>query len=153
MLDKIISGGQTGVDRAALDVALALGLPVGGGCPKGRRAEDGIIPDRYPLTETPEPDYQARTRRNIEDADGTPIPNQGALDGGTASTADHALKVGKPCSIVTLEEGIDWAAFQDWLDENRIAVLNVAGPRKRQRPSVYQEACRLLETPLEAAGA
>jgi hypothetical protein len=54
---------------------------------------------------------------------------------------------------VTLEEGIDWAAFRDWLDENRIAVLNVAGPRKCQRPSVYQEACRLLETPLEAAGA
>ena len=53
MLDKIVSGGQTGVDRAALDVALSLGLPVGGGCPKGRRAEDGIIPDRYPLTETP----------------------------------------------------------------------------------------------------
>ena len=71
MLDKLITGGQTGVDRAALDVGLALGLPVGGWCPKGRRAEDGIIPDRYPLTETPERNYQARTRRNVEDSDGT----------------------------------------------------------------------------------
>mgnify|MGYP000918852238 CR=1 FL=1 len=66
MLEKIISGGQTGVDRAALDVGLALGLPVGGWCPKGRRAEDGVIPDCYPLTETPERNYQARTRRNID---------------------------------------------------------------------------------------
>ena len=68
---KIISGGQTGVDRAALDVGLTLGLPVGGWCPKDRRAEDGRIPDRYPLVETPERNYQARTRRNVEDSDGT----------------------------------------------------------------------------------
>ena len=59
---KIISGGQTGADRAALDVALTLSLPIGGWCPKGRRAEDGMIPDRYPLTETPEADYDTRTR-------------------------------------------------------------------------------------------
>ena len=71
---RLISGGQTGVDRAALDVALALGLPVGGGCPKGRRAEDGRIPDRYPLVETPERNYPARTRRNIEESDGTLNP-------------------------------------------------------------------------------
>ena len=71
MLDKILSGGQTGVDRAALDVGLALGLAVGGWCPQSRRAEDGRIPDRYPLVETPERNYEARTRRNIEDADGT----------------------------------------------------------------------------------
>jgi hypothetical protein len=124
---------------------LALRLAIGGGCAQGHRAEDGVIPDRYPLVETPERNYETRTRCNVEDADGTPIPNQGALDGGTASTADHALKVGKPCSIVTLEEGIDWAAFRDWLDENRIAVLNVAGPRKRQRPGVYAAAVRCLE--------
>jgi predicted Rossmann fold nucleotide-binding protein DprA/Smf involved in DNA uptake len=123
---KIISGGQTGVDRAALDVALALGLPIGGGCPKGRRAEDGVIPDRYPLVETPEHNYQARTRRNIKDADGTLILNLGKLDGGTALTANHARQIGKPCLIVALEEGIEPATFQDWLDENPRAVLNIA---------------------------
>lgn len=71
MLQKLISGGQTSVDRAALDVALALGLPVGGWCPQGRRAEDGRIPDRYLLVETPERNDQTRARRNIEDSDGT----------------------------------------------------------------------------------
>ena len=145
MLDKIISGGQTGVDRAALDVALALGLPVGGGCPKGRRAEDGIIPDRYPLTETPEPDYETRTRRNVEDSDGTLILNLGTLDGGTALTARHARQIGKPCLIVALEAGIEPAAFRAWLDLNQIAVLNVAGPRESKRPGVYAAAVRGLE--------
>ena len=134
-----------GVDRAALDVALALGLAIGGGCPQGRRTEDGIIPDRYPLVETPERNDQARTRRNVEDADGTLILNQGALDGGTALTANHARQVGKPYLVAALEEGIDWAAFRDWLDENRIAVLNVAGPRESQRPGVYAVAVCCLE--------
>ena len=72
---RIVSGGQTGVDRAALDVALALSLLVGGWCPKGRLAEDGTIPDRYPLRETLEPDYETRTRRNVEDTDGTLTPD------------------------------------------------------------------------------
>ncbi len=146
MLDKIISGGQTGVDRAALDVGLALGLAVGGWCPRGRRAEDGRIPDRYPLTETPERNYQARTRRNIEDTDGTLILNLGALDGGTALTVAHAHQIGKPCLIVALEEGIEPTAFREWLDENHVAVLNVAGPRESKRPGVYDAACRCLES-------
>ena len=146
MLDKIISGGQTGVDRAALDVALALGLPVGGWCPKGRRAEDGRIPDRYPLTETPERNYQTRTRRNIEDADGTLILNLGKLDGGTALTVKLARQIGKPCLIVALEEGIEPTAFRAWLDANHITALNVAGPRESKRPGVYAATVRCLET-------
>jgi hypothetical protein len=145
MLDKIISGGQTGVDQAALDVALALGLPVGGWCPKGRRAEDGRIPDRYPLTETAERNYQTRTRLNIEDSDGTLILNLGKLDGGTALTASHACQIGKPCLVVALEAGIEPAVFQDWLGANRIAVLNVAGPRESKRPGVYDVAYHCLE--------
>ena len=80
MLEKLISGGPTGVDRAALAVAFVLGLDVGGGCPQGRRAEDGRIPDRYPLVETPEPDDETRTRCNVEDADGTPILILGKLE-------------------------------------------------------------------------
>ena len=145
MLHKLISGGQTGVDRAALDVGLALGLAVGGWCPKGRRAEDGQIPARYPLTTTPERNYQTRTRRNIEDSDGTLILNQGALDGGTALTAAHARQIGKPCLVVALEEGIEPATFRDWLAAHLIAVLNVAGPRESKRPGVYAAAVRCLE--------
>ena len=149
---QIVSGGQTGVDRAALDVGLAVGLAVGGGCPQGRRAEDGMIPARYPLTEIPERNYPARTRRNVEDADGTLILNRGALDGGTALTVAHARQIGKPCLIVTLEEGIEPVTFRDWLDRNRIEVLNVAGPRESERPGVYAMAARGLEALLRRVG-
>jgi hypothetical protein len=150
---KIISGGQTGADRAALDVALTLSLPIGGWCPKGRRAEDGMIPDRYPLTETPEADYDTRTRRNVEDSDGTLILNLGTLDGGTALTVKLARQMGKPCLMVALEDGIEPTAFQEWLDAHPIAVLNVAGPRESKRPGVYAAACRLLDTLLQNSGA
>jgi hypothetical protein len=145
VLEKLITGGQTGVDRAALDVALALGLPVGGWCPKGRRAEDGMIPARYPLVETPERNCQTRTRRNIADSDGTLILNLGTLDGGTALTVAHARQIGKPCLVVALEAGIEPATFRDWLAANAITVLNVAGPRESQRPGVYAAAVRCLE--------
>jgi len=150
MLRKIVSGGQTGVDRAALDVGLALGLPIGGGCPQGRRAEDGVIPDRYPLVETPEYDYEVRTFRNVEESDGTLILNRGKLDGGTALTAAHARQIGKPCLVVALEEGIDPVTFRAWLAEHRITVLNVAGPRESQRPGVYAAAYCCLEALLRA---
>lgn len=142
MLEKIVSGGPTGVDRAALAVGLVLGLAVGGGCPQGRRAEDGQIPARYPLVETPERNDQARTRRHIEDSDGTLILNLGKLDGGTALTARHARQIGKPCLIVALEAGIEPAAFRGWLAEHRIAVSNVARPRERRRPGAHAVAAR-----------
>ena len=144
MVEKIVSDGQTGVDRAALDVGLALGLALGGWCPRGRRAEDGRIPDRYPLVETPERNYPTRTRRNIEDSNGTLILNLGTLDGGTALTVAHARQIGKPCLIVALEEGIEPATFREWLAANHIAVLNIAGPRESKRPGVYDAACRCL---------
>jgi hypothetical protein len=150
---RIVSGGQTGVDRAALDVGLALGLTVGGWCPQGRRAEDGRIPDRYPLVETPERNYQTRTRSNVEDADGTLILNQGPLDGGTALTVDDARQGGKPCWVVALETGIEPAAFRAWLAAHHITVLNVAGPRESKQPGVYAAACRLLETLLRQTDA
>ena len=143
---QIISGGQTGADRASLDVGLALNIPVGGWCPQGRRAEDGPISSRYPLVETPERNYQTRTRRNVEDSDGTLILNLGTLDGGTALTVKLARQMGKPCLVVALEEGIEPTAFREWLDENHIAVLNVAGPRESKRPGVYDAACRCLES-------
>src|SRR5947209_11260398 len=88
MIAKIVSGGQTGVDRAALDVALELGLPCGGWCPKGRRSEGGRIPERYPLRETTSAAYPARTRRNVLYSDGTLVLTNGPPTGGTALTIE-----------------------------------------------------------------
>src|SRR2546429_554237 len=99
-LSKIISGGQTGVDRAALDVALELGLPCGGWCPRGRRAEDGPIDSRYPLRETNALAYPVRTRWNVRDSDGTLILTRGRPDRGTALTRDLAERMGKPLLTV-----------------------------------------------------
>lgn len=136
---KIVSGGQTGADRAALDVALALGLPLGGWCPAGRQAEDGPLPEHYPLTETASPIHAVRTRANVRDADGTLIFNLGNLDGGTLLTVDCAKKLRKPHLLVQLDapEHPDLAAVAVWLRDNRIHVLNVAGPRESKRPGIY----------------
>jgi len=141
------------VVRAASKSPWRWACPSAAGAPKGRRAEDGRIPDRYPLVETPERHYPARTRRNVEDADGTLILNLGVLDGGTALTVAHARQIGKPCLVVALEEGIEPATFRDWLAANHLAVLNVAGPRESKRPGVYAAACRLLDTLLQNSGA
>src|SRR5688572_16678238 len=97
---KIISGGQTGVDRAALDVALELGLPCGGWCPKGRKAEDGVIDPKYPLQETSTDDYPQRTEKNVQDSDATLILTRGKPDGGTALTRSLAREHKKPCKVV-----------------------------------------------------
>ena len=106
MIEKIISGGQTGVDRAALDVALELGIPCGGWCPKGRLAEDGPIPLRYPLEETRSKKYPTRTKKNVLAADATLILTRGAADRGTALTIRLAEKYDKPHSVVDFVEGI-----------------------------------------------
>ena len=139
--EKIVSGGQTGADRAGLDVGLTLDLPIGGWCPQGRRVEDGPIPDGYLLVETAERNYQTRTQRNVEDSDGTLILNLGKLDGGTAFTVKSARQIGKPCLVVALEEGIAPATLREWLEA---AVLNIAGPRESKRPGMYDAACRCL---------
>src|ERR1700730_12095061 len=100
MIEKIISGGQTGVDRAALDVALTLGIACGGWCPRGRRAEDGQIPPEYPLPETPTDESPRRTEWNVRDSDGTLILTRGAPDRGTALTAKLANRQAKPLYVV-----------------------------------------------------
>ena len=105
-VEKIISGGQTGVDRAALDVALAMGIDCGGWCPKGRRAEDGSIPSRYPLAETASPAYSQRTKRNVRDSDATLILARGQPRGGTLLTKRTAVELGKPCLSIDL--GARW---------------------------------------------
>lgn len=144
LVAKIVSGGQTGVDRAALDVALTLGIGCGGWCPKGRRAEDGTIPDRYPLVETASRDYRERTHRNVEDSDGTLILIRGAIRGGTAYTRDRAKALGKPYLVIALDKSPNVQAVRDWIRCHGIRVLNVAGARESARPGIHRQAKRFL---------
>jgi len=147
MLERIISGGQTGVDRAALDAALEHNFACGGWCPRGRKAEDGIIPARYPLEETKSSEYEERTERNVAEADGTLALVRGEPTGGTAFTIALAHGYGKPCLVLDLESGDAAlpATIQTWLRENNIRVLNVAGPRESNSPGIYKIAKALLE--------
>ena len=144
VVERIISGGQTGVDRAALDVALELGIACGGWCPRGRHAEDGRIPDRYPLCETPAADYAQRTEWNVRDADATLVLHRGALRGGTALTVALARRLGKPLVSVDLEAATDAAQVRAWLAGQQVSVLNVAGPRESQAPGIGEQAGALL---------
>jgi len=144
-LQKVVSGGQTGVDRAALDAARATDVPIGGWCPQGRRAEDGEIPDRYPLTETPSDVYAQRTAWNVRDSDGTLIIIASRLEGGTALTKREAEKRGRPALLVRRDEPDAVARIRAWIEEHEICVLNVAGPRESEEPGIYEAARTLLE--------
>ena len=140
MLRRIISGGQTGVDRGALDAALELGFPCGGACPAGRIAEDGRVPDRYPLFELKSMSYRSRTLRNVADSDGTVILPFGELEGGTATTRDLCTQLGKPAKLINgAELGAEpaAAAVLEFVAKHRIAVLNVAGPRASRMPQAH----------------
>jgi hypothetical protein len=148
VLKKVVSGGQSGVDRAALDTALALHLPCGGWCPRGRRAEDGPIDLRYPLVETPDEDYAMRTEWNVRDSDGTLVLTHGRATGGTAFTIAVARRLGHPLLVLDLAKAPDPAAVQRWVDAEGVAVLNVAGPRESQRPGIHRRARRYLERAL-----
>ena len=149
-LSKIVSGGQTGVDRAALDVALRLGIPCGGWCPRGRRAEDGEVPARYPLAETPDARYPQRTAWNVRDSDGTLVVHAGPPGGGTALTLRVARRQGKPVLAVDLDDDPDAAAVAGWMASSGLRVLNVAGPRESESPGIGDRADRLLEAVLTA---
>lgn len=140
-----MSGGQTGVDRAALDAALAAGVPVGGWCPAGRWAEDGPIPERYGLFETPSAEPRERTRLNVRDSDGTLILARGPLTNGTAFTAEAARALGRPFLVVDLAEVPDPEAVAVWVDARGIRTLNMAGPREGEAPGIYDEARALLD--------
>ena len=151
MLRKIISGGQTGVDRAALDVALEHGIPCGGWCPKGRLAEDGTIPAHYPLAETHTTVYEERTAWNVRDSDGSLVVTWGPPAGGTAYTIDAAREYGRPCLVIDLAEDCESGGVRAWIEEHDIQTLNVAGPRASKDPSVYDEAAAFLGRVLRAA--
>jgi len=141
---KIISGGQTGIDRAALDVAINLGLSHGGWCPSGRKAEDGSIDAVYQLQETATSEYSCRTKWNVRDAEATLILYRGDLEGGTAYTITCAKRLQKPCLVINLAHPPDNQKIIEWLNENSINRLNIAGPRESKQPGIYQEAYDFL---------
>ncbi len=143
-LQGIVSGGQTGVDRAALDVAAELDLPRGGWCPRGRIAEDGVLGPEYPLRETLSRQYQVRTRLNVRDSDATLILARGPLTGGTEFTRVCAERLGRPLLVIDLDEPENLERIRTWLTEHRVGVLNVAGPRESTSPGVYEAAAALL---------
>jgi hypothetical protein len=147
MIKKIISGGQTGADRAALDTAIQLKIPHGGWCPHGRLAEDGIIAKGYELSETPDADSAQRTEWNVRDSDGTVIFSiSPKLKGGSARTRIFARLHRKPCLHISRERDGEKATemLATFLNEKEIEVLNVAGPRHSEDPAVAEFVSRTL---------
>lgn len=150
---QIVSGGQTGVDRGALDAALAAGAPCGGWCPRGRRAEDGPIPARYPLLETDAADYAVRTRANVADSDATLVIAFGAPSGGTALTVEYCRALGRPWLQVDAEREAPATAAARvcrFLAGNGVRTLNVAGPRASGEPRASDYARRVVAAVLAA---
>jgi Circularly permutated YpsA SLOG family len=145
MLSKIVSGGQTGVDRAALDFAIRRGIPHGGYCPKGRRSESGRIARKYRLMECASPDYAMRTVLNVTHSDGTLILTRGRPEGGTQRTVFLCREYGKPTFIIDLERKMDIAGFAAWLFEYEIGTLNVAGPRETKQSGIGKQTRETLE--------
>jgi hypothetical protein len=145
----IVTGGQSGVDRAALDVALALDLPVRGWCPKNRLAEDGRIPERYPLQESVSEDPALRTELNAFDSDGTLVLSKGLPKDGTPLTEEVAKLHGKPFRYIDLDAEVTdgtVAEFRQWVQENNIRVLNIGGPRESHQPGViYARSKQIIE--------
>ena len=145
---KIISGGQTGVDRAALDVALKNSIDCGGWCPAGRLDEIGRIPNRYPLKELEHGGFTERTLQNVKDSDGTVIIYSVQLSGGTEQTVRFCVGQERPhqlidASKISTEKAA--ASIADFVREHKIAILNVAGPRQSEWPEGYDYAYCTLD--------
>jgi hypothetical protein len=138
---KIISGGQTGVDRAALDAALESGISAGGWCPQGREAEDGPIAEKYPLQELPDGSYKERTLKNVQESDATVIIYFETISGGTEETLSFCLKEKKPYLLIDgsdfNEEGAS-KRIKQFINGNQISLLNVAGPRASKEKRAYE---------------
>jgi hypothetical protein len=148
MIKKIISGGQTGADRAALDVALKLGIPHGGWIPKGRKAEDGTLPKIYRLNEMPTDSYEARTEKNVQNSDGTLIIARGKLTGGSDYTRQMTLKhkkqlLGIDLSLIGHFDAASLVA--SWIRMQHVKILNVAGPRASEDSQIYSDVVIILE--------
>jgi hypothetical protein len=143
----IVTGGQTGVDRAALDFALLNDISCGGWCPKGRFAEDGTIPLFYPLRETEVRSYSYRTEMNVKDSDGTLIIYPGILSNGSELTRRLATELNKPLMLIDLQDlkkSIK-KEFAGWVKQNNIRTLNIAGPRESSSPGIYDRSNELLK--------
>jgi len=154
MLSKIISGGQTGADRAALDVAIQFDISHGGWIPKGRKTEDGTLPEKYQLQEMPTSSYPKRTEQNVIDSDGTLIFSHGKLTGGSALTMMLAKKHNRPCLQIDFMKtnGFEAArAINSWIKEHGIKILNVAGARASKDPEIYNATYKALQATLHLA--
>lgn len=145
MVLKIVSGCQTGVDRAAADYAIEKGIPQGGFCPRGRRSESGRISDKYNLTETSSSNYPQRTRMNVLHSDGTLIITQGVPSGGTKLTINFCRELRKPFLVVNLQYKLNVQEFSDWVRNNNVRTLNVAGPRESSYSGIGKRAKQALE--------
>ena len=146
-VERIVSGGQTGADRGALDAAIEVGIPHGGYCPRGRIAEDGRISDRYQLTETASESYEERTGLNVIESDATLILTHGALTGGSRLTKELAEGAGRPTlhldlSRLSAEEAA--VKVREWLSRHQVSVLNVAGSRESLSPGLCAAVKQLL---------
>lgn len=139
----IVSGGQTGVDRAALDVAIAMGIGHGGWCPAGRLSEDGTVPSRYELQETDSRSYPARTKQNVIDSDATLILYEGKLKGGTLLTQSFCQRLGKPYLAIQMD-GEEAELAREWLRKFRPQTLNVAGPRESTSVGIFHRSMAYL---------
>ena len=151
MINKIVSGGQTGADQAGLDVGIKLGISHGGWIPKGRKTENGKLPDRYKLREMAVENYAQRTKQNVLDSDGTLIFSHGQLTGGSELTRIFTVKHGKPCLHIDLNSKSNLKISLNidmWIRKNNIRVLNVAGPRASKDPKIYKAVFKLLERSL-----
>jgi hypothetical protein len=149
MIKKIVSGGQTGVDRAALDTAIKLGIAHGGWIPRGRLTESGALPQKYQLKETSSSQYSVRTEKNVVDADGTLIISHGPLTGGSGYTREMAIRHSRPWLHIDLDRTAAFqaaAAISNWILQKKIEILNVAGPRASQDPAIYQDTLNILES-------
>ncbi len=152
IIEKIISGGQTGADRAALDFAIENKIPHGGWVPRGRRSEDGKIPEKYGLKEAPTPEYDRRTELNACHSDGTLIISHGKLQGGSALTRRMAEKYSRPLLHIDLSATIESEAALSvvrWMRQNRVKILNVAGARASRDPDIYGATRSLLSAVLQ----
>ena len=149
MIKRIVSGGQTGVDRAALDVAIKLGIAHGGWVPLGRLTESGILPQKYHLKETSSAEYPVRTEKNVVDSDGTLIISHGPLTGGSEYTREMAIRHSRPWLHIDLDRTTAFHAatvINNWILRKKIEILNVAGPRASKNPSIYSETLNILES-------